>query len=261
MTTPPDPRGLCSHDLMRDGSRSSAAKYAELAVGEASVWRLLLHEAIVTLCGGLPGALGYALRRWLYPLLLGSCGKGVTIGRGVTLRGARRVHLGDGVSLDDFCVLDARGPAAEIRLGRGALVSRNTVLRARNGQLLLGDGCDIGSNCIFGTDSRLVLGREVLVAAFTYVVAGGNHNHADPNVPIVRQGVTSRGGVEIGEGCWLGARVTVLDGVRIGEHTIVGAHALVTKSLPARCVAHGTPAVVVRERSAESAAGPSAPPA
>lgn len=244
-----DPRDHCSHQVLSDTTRSSAGKYMELAVGEPSLWRLLLHEIVVTLCCGLPGALGYALRRWLYPLVLGSCGKGVNIGRNVTLRGSRRIHLGDGVSIDDQCVLDARGPGSELRIGDGALIARNTVLRVRNGRLLVGDGCDIGSNCIFGTDSRLELGREVLVAAFVYVVAGGNHNHDDPDIPILRQGLTSRGGVSIGEGVWLGARVTVLDGVTIGAHTIVGAHALVTGDLPEKCVAYGAPARVVRQRA------------
>ncbi len=243
-----DPRDHCSHEVLGDPARSSAGKYTELAVGERSLWRFFVYECVVTICSGLPGALGYLLRRWLYPLILGSCGKGVTIGRNVTIRGSRRIHLGDRVTIDDQCVLDARGPRSELRIGAGTLISRNTILRVRNGSLLLGDGCDIGSNCIFGTDSRLELGPEVLVAAFTYVVAGGNHNHSDPDVPILRQGLTSRGGVSIGEGAWLGARTTVLDGVSIGAHTIIGAHSLVTRDLPEKCVAYGAPASVARRR-------------
>jgi acetyltransferase-like isoleucine patch superfamily enzyme len=110
------------------------------------------------------------------------------------------------------------------------------------------DGADIGCNCIIGTDSRVHIGQDVLVAAYAYLVAGGNHNIDDPEVPIIRQGVTRRGGITIGNGAWLGTRVTILDGCDVGEGTVVGSHALVTRSLPARVIAHGTPATVVRER-------------
>ena len=53
----------------------------------------------------------------------------------------------------------------------------------------------------------------------------------------------------IGEGCWLGARVTVLDGVSIGSRTVLGAGAVITKDLPDRVVAVGVPATVLHKRT------------
>lgn len=240
-------RRASTQHVMQDTSRSSAGKYTEL-VGGGSVLHLIVAELFTFLLSGVPGALGYGLRRLFYPLLFGSMGRCVTIGRHVTLRGARKIHLGDGVTIDDDCVLDARGENGSIQVHDKVLLARSTIVRARDGVLILGDGTDVGSGCILGTDSRLELGKNVLVAAFTYLVAGGNHNFDDPEVPVIQQGCTSKGGILVGDGAWLGARVTVLDGVKIGADAIVGAHSLVTGDVPPLTIAYGCPARVVRKR-------------
>ncbi|MDZ4200477.1 MAG: acyltransferase, partial [Kiritimatiellia bacterium] len=193
--------------------------------------------------GGWPGAAGLALRRAFYPMLFGAMGRGVTIGRNVTLRGASKIRIGRGVAIDDQVVLDARGDGGSIDIGDGVLISRNTILRARNGKIVIGAGSDIGANCILATDSRLEIGREVLVAAFCYLTAGGNHVYSDPNTPIIRQGFVSKGGVTIEDDVWIGSHTTVMDGVRIGKGTIVGSHSLVNKSLESLLLAWGSPAL------------------
>lgn len=252
--------GARVHPAWTDEALSPARRYALLAVGTTRWGPVLRYELVTLCCAGLPGALGYWLRRRLYRMIVGRLGRNVTIGRNVTLRGGARIEIGDDVVIEDDCVLDARGAAASIRLGRGVLLARRTIVRARDGVIEIGAGSDIGSNCIIGTDSRVDIGREVLIAAYAYIVAGGNHRHDDLEVPILRQGVFSKGGVRIGDGAWLGARVTVLDGVCIGPGSIVGAHALVNRDLPSQVIAQGVPAVVARRRdgrveTAESAAG------
>jgi len=209
---------------------------------------LLRYEFWTGLLGDCPGALGLALRRRCWRKLFGRCGRGVTIGRHVTLRGADRIFLGDRVVLDDNVVLDARGPRARIEIGDGALISRNTIVRNRGERLSIGAGSDIGANCIVATDSRLEIGRDVLLAAYTYITAGGNHNYADPDTPIIRQGFTSKGGVTLEDDIWIGAHTTITDGVRIGAGTIVGAHSLVNRDIEPRSIAWGVPARRQRAR-------------
>lgn len=53
--------------------------------------------------------------------------------------------------------------------------------------------------------------------------------------------------VTIGENCWLGANVTVLPGVTIGDNTVIGAGSLVTKDIPSGVIALGTPAKIIRK--------------
>ena len=238
------------HDVYGDRSLPAWKRYALLAVGTASIGRLVLYELVTGCFGRLPGMAGYWLRRRTYRWILGGMGRNVTLGRNLTLRGGSRIHLGDDVHIDDQCVLDARGETASIAVGNGVLIARNTIVRARDGQVTIGDGSDVGCNCILGTDSRLAVGRKVLIAAYAYLVAGGNHVFDDPGKPVIDQGTVSRGGIEVGDGGWIGARVTVLDGVTIGEGVVVGSHALVTRDMPPRSIVHGTPAQVVRERGA-----------
>ena len=234
--------------VLGDERQPTWKKYALLTVGTVGWVRLLNYEARTALLGAVPGALGYVLRRRFYRSLFARCGRGVMIGRNVTLRGASRITLGDGVLIDDNCVLDARGPEARIELGAGVVLSRNTIVRTRGRELIIGAGSDIGCNCVVATDSRLVLGRDVLVAAFTYLTAGGNHNYARRDVPILHQGFTSRGGVTVGDGAWIGAHCTVMDGSSIGPGAIVGAHSLVRGEVPAYAVAYGIPCRVQGQR-------------
>lgn len=227
---------------------ASWKQYAKLTVGTASVWALFRHEVVTGLLGGFPGAIGLWLRRKLYPGLFAECGRGLILGRNVTLRGTRNIRLGDNVAIDDGAVLDARGDEASIQLEDRALVSRNSILRARNGRIRIGAETDIGANCILATDSRLEVGAKGLIAAFCYVVAGGNHVYQDPAKPITDQGFQSRGGVVIGEDVWLGSHTAVMDGVRIGRGAVIGAHSLVNKDVEELSVAWGVPAVKKKQR-------------
>ena len=200
------------------------------------------------LFSGFPGAAGYWLRQQTYGRLLGEMGRQVTIGCHVTIRGGKRIRLGDNVHIDDGCVLDARGENSSIDIGARVLMARGTIVRARDGTVRIGEGTDIGCHCILGTDSRLEMGREVLIAAYAYMVAGGNHVVDDPEQPVIRQGTVSKGGITVDDGSWIGARVTVLDGVHIGAGVVLGAHALATRDIPPRTIAYGIPAKIVRHR-------------
>ena len=57
--------------------------------------------------------------------------------------------------------------------------------------------------------------------------------------------------ITIGEGVWIGANATVCGGVHIGDHSVIGAGAVVLKDVPADCVAAGVPAHVIREITAK----------
>ena len=58
--------------------------------------------------------------------------------------------------------------------------------------------------------------------------------------------------VVIGDGVWIGAQVTILAGVTIGPHAVIGAGSIVTKDIEANAIAFGSPAVTKRVRAASS---------
>src|SRR6187549_2585577 len=242
--------------LFSEGS-SARAKYSALVVGRPG-WGALLHYEIVQLISqNVPGALGLALRKALFPSLLGACGRNVIFGQNVVLRHPHKIRIGDNVVIDDNCLLDAKGEANRgITIGTGVFLGRNSILSCKNGDIELADGANVGFNCEVFSASRVTIGADALLAAYCYVI-GGDHDFSDPSAAVLAQGRRSSG-VTIGAGAWLGAGAKILDGVTIGDRAIVGAGAVVRDAVAAGAIAVGVPARIVGQREAAEAAQPSA---
>jgi acetyltransferase-like isoleucine patch superfamily enzyme len=234
-------------DDLGDTRTSAREKYSALIVGRPGWDALLKYELVVMFSQSVPGALGLAMRKGLYPLLLGSCGRNVVFGQHVTLRHPHKIHIGDNVVIDDNCLIDAKGTSnAGIRIGSGAFVGRNTILSCKNGDIELGEGANIGFNCEIFSASHVRVGANVMLAAFCYLI-GGDHEFGDGSRAVLDQGRTSVG-ISVGDGAWLGAGATVLDGVDVGRHAVIGAGAVVRASVPDRSTAVGVPARVIGTR-------------
>lgn len=229
--------------LFAPGS-SAAAKYGALIVGRPGWGALLKHELIVLVAQHVPGALGLWLRKTCYPWLLASCGRNVIFGQNVVLRHPHRIRIADDVVIDDNCLIDAKGETnTGITIGRGVFVGRNTILSCKNGDIVIGDAANVGFNCEIFSASRVAIGEGTLLAAYTYLI-GGDHDAGDRTRGVLEQERQSRG-IVVGAGAWLGARVSVLDGVTIGDRAIVGAHAVVRSDVPPGATAVGIPARVL----------------
>ena len=227
---------------------SRARQYREIVVGAGESWAELAYFEVVTcLCGSLPGALGLALRAVLYPRLFGRIGRSVAFGRGVVLRHARRIALGDAVLVDDDCVLDARGAGDGLTIGEGTLVSRGTILSCKEGSIHIGARANFGWRCVVSSVGGVTIGDEALFAGGCYV-GGGRYHLEDRARSIASQGSYSKGPVVIGRGCWIGAHAVILDGVRVGEGAVVAAGAVVADDVPAFAGVAGVPARTIRER-------------
>jgi acetyltransferase-like isoleucine patch superfamily enzyme len=236
-----------AQDQLFAPGKSSRAKYVELVVGRPGLGALLKYELIVMFAQSWPGALGLAIRKALYPMLLGSCGRNVVFGQHLVLRHPHKIHIGSNVVVDDNCLVDAKGDANRgIRIGDGVFIGRNTILSCKNGDIELGDGVNIGFNCEVFSASRVTIGRSVLMAAYSYVI-GGDHDFSDPSKTVLEQVRTSVG-VAIGDGVWMGAGAKILDGVTIGEGAVIGAGAVVRENVPASAIAVGIPARIVASR-------------
>lgn len=227
--------------------KSALAKYRALVIGRPGWGGLLGYELIVLFSSWVPGALGLVLRKLLYPLLLGRCGKGVVFGVNVVLRHPHKIFIGDNVVIDDNCVLDAKGQANRgIEIGNGVFVGRNTILSCKNGDITLKDGANLGFNCEIFSGATVTVGSNVMLAAYTYLIGGG-HEYGNASEAVLAQKRCATG-ITIGEGTWVGAGVNVLDGVTIGDNAIIGAGAVVNKSVPASMIAAGVPAKVIKDR-------------
>jgi maltose O-acetyltransferase len=115
--------------------------------------------------------------------------------------------------------------------------------------------CDYGYNVQLG---RNVYANHNLVILDCAPVTIGDNVYIGPNVVIATAGhpldpITRISGLEfarpisIGNNVWLGANVVILPGVEIKENTTIGAGSVVTRSVPANCVAVGNPCRVARQ--------------
>jgi acetyltransferase-like isoleucine patch superfamily enzyme len=250
-----DPRITVIQQELFNEHRSRADKYRELFVGRPGVGALIKYELAMMLASWVPGALGLLLRSKLYPLVLGSVGANVAFGVNVTLRHPHKIHIGDNVVIDDLCCLDAKGTDNKgLLIGSGVFVGRNTILSCKNGDIIIDDRANIGFNCEIFSASRVRVGKDILMAAYTYLV-GGDHLYDRTDIPVLQQGRTARG-IDVGDGVWLGTHVVVTDGSTIGRDAIIGAGAVVVGAIPEFAIATGIPAKVVRDRRGPAGATP-----
>jgi acetyltransferase-like isoleucine patch superfamily enzyme len=234
-------------DAMSAASRSPLRKYQELVIGSRSLGRLLLHELVMLTSSWVPGAVGLLLRKIMYPWLLGAVGRNVVFGQGVVLRHAGKIRIGDGVTIDDLVVLDAKGTSNHgIDIGHGVFLGRGTILSCKDGDIVLGDHTNLGFHCEVFSGSRVTVGRHGLFAAYVYLVGGG-HEFERADVAVVEQARSSKG-IALGDNVWLGTGAKVLDGVRLGSNVVVGANGVVNTDLPDGAIAAGVPARVLRTR-------------
>lgn len=92
-------------------------------------------------------------------------------------------------------------------------------------------------------DANIYIGNDVMFAPNVVVATAGH-----PLNPTLREkGYQYNQEVRIGNNVWVGANATILPGVTIGDNTVIGAGAVVSRDLPPNVLAMGVPARVVRE--------------
>ncbi len=120
-------------------------------------------------------------------------------------------------------------------------------------RLRIGNGCVIHSNVHIGAAESVSVGEGVLIASRVYIT-DHDHDFSDPSVPPIKNRRLLTAPVEIGDYAWLGEGAMVLKGVTIGRHSVIGAGAVVTSTIPPYSVAVGVPARVIRAYSQEKCA-------
>ncbi len=235
---------------LSDGG-SPLKKYQAFFVGKESFGAFLYYEFAMFIAAGTRGALGFALRKTLFKRLFGKVGGGVNFGRDISLRCPPNMTLGDHVTIDDGCALDARGverPVGDFVIGDRTLIARNTVMLVKSNFLRVGSDCSIGSQCNLSAVSGIEIGDFCIIAGQCYF-GGGRYKFAVNGTPMVNQGLETKGPVKIGNDVWIGANVTVLDGVTISDGAIIGAGSVVTKDVPELAIMAGVPAKQIGTRS------------
>ena len=195
-------------------------------------WKYLVARAKQSPYLIVPGLLAL-LNGYYYKLLFLVLRKRFRAGRWFRVYGGLNVYGQGSVSIGDNCIIDSklfktaafftRTPAAHIEVGDNVGFNGTSIQCYE--RIDIGDWCNI---------------------ADAYIVDSKSHHLAKDRRWCSAESVPSRP-VKIGRNVWISAKVVILDGVEIGENSVVGACSLVTRSLPSNVVAFGTPAVPVKK--------------
>lgn len=105
----------------------------------------------------------------------------------------------------------------------------------------IGEKSYVNFNCQFVDDGKITIGKKVMFGPGVTIATVGH-----PINPNYREYMYTDA-VIIEDNCWIGEGVVICPGVIIGENTVIRAGSVVTKSIPANCVAVGNPCRVLRE--------------
>jgi acetyltransferase-like isoleucine patch superfamily enzyme len=137
-----------------------------------------------------------------------------------------------------------------VTVGKNACLSEGTWLNAsaRAGQhdrIIIGNFCHIGRRNYFSTGGLIHI-KDFGFTGLDCQFLGCGHNVKSPMTPYVASGLSDGSAIEVGVNCWLTTSVTILEGVRIGCGSVIGARAVVTANVPPFSIALGNPSRVVK---------------
>lgn len=136
---------------------------------------------------------------------------------------------------------------SSIEIGENCIINDYVILNSKTGYIKIGDNTAINNFAIIYGNGGVEIGKHNAIAQSVKIVK----NHVIPTKKDIGYDITSERFTKIGDYVWLCANVVVVDGVTIGNNTIIGANSLVSKNIPSDVIAAGNPAKVVKERTYE----------
>jgi acetyltransferase-like isoleucine patch superfamily enzyme len=139
-------------------------------------------------------------------------------------------------------------PRGEIRFGRFVWIGDGTKIRCHEGLVEIGAKSVLGQECTISAYQHVRIGEQCVIADRAMFI-DFDHGIVEVERPIRLQGIYKRD-VEVGNNVWIGYGACILRGVHVGDNSVIGTNAVVTKDVPANAVVGGIPARIIRMRQA-----------
>lgn len=166
---------------------------------------------------------------------IGVKGKNVQIDKPCFLSGGGNKHItiGDNVHIQSHCIL-----------GCWAKFGNQHFSPSIN----IGNGCDIGEYNHISAINKVTIGNGFLSGRYVYIGdnSHGELSHLNATVPPGSRDLVSKDEIVIGNNVWVGDKVTILAGTKLGDNVIVAANSVVNKSFPGNCMIGGAPAKIIK---------------
>lgn len=115
-----------------------------------------------------------------------------------------------------------------------------------NPKIVIGNRVTSTGNLQIAAMNEIIIEDDVMFAT-NINITDGLHGYENASEPYKYQKMFKIASTHIKRGCWIGQNVVILPGVTIGELSIIGANSVVTKNIPDRCIAVGSPAKVIKK--------------
>jgi acetyltransferase-like isoleucine patch superfamily enzyme len=171
--------------------------------------------------------------------------------RGSKIQFGHKIKVGSGLNLMEYATLNALSyKGVEIgdnfTLGKFAIIECTGVLRDVGDSLRIGNNVGINHYCFIGVRGNITIGDHVIFGPRVNIFSE-NHIFNGLDIPIKNQGVEKKDTI-IGNDVWIGASVSIMPGVKIGNGCVIAAGSVVTKDVPDFSVVAGVPAEVIKNR-------------
>jgi len=139
-------------------------------------------------------------------------------------------------------------PGATIAFGRFTWIGDGTKIRCHEGRVEIGAKSVLGQECTISAYQSVRIGEQCVIADRAMFI-DFDHGMVEVERPIRLQGIYKEP-VRVGANVWIGYGASVLRGTTVGDNSVLGTYAVVTRDVPANSVAAGVPAKVIRMREA-----------
>jgi len=128
--------------------------------------------------------------------------------------------------------------------GKDVIVKNNAYFGNGIGRRV-GDRSQLGQNCVISPG--VTIGNDVVMGPDVIIMATA-HAFENKDIPINKQAALPINPIEIGDDVWIGTRVIILPGVKVGNGSVIGAGSVVKHNVPDYAIVAGAPAKVIRYR-------------
>lgn len=158
-----------------------------------------------------------------------------------------KIFLGDNSVINSFSRLEATG--GNIKIGNNTAICSFTTIETAGGYISLGNNIVVGEYSTIQGQGGVVIEDNVLLASHVHFISN-HHEYTDISIPIKYQRNISKR-ITIMEDTWIGINVTILSGVTIGKHCIIGSGSIVNCDIPDYSVAVGNPVRILKRYNFE----------
>jgi acetyltransferase-like isoleucine patch superfamily enzyme len=181
--------------------------------------------------------------------------KGMLLGKEVSFFNITKIKYGKFLRIGSYSYISALSKNGiafgnNVSIGAYSRIIVSTSLTTIGDRIIIGNNVGIGEFAYLGGAGGLEIGDECIVGQYLSCHPE-NHNYQDLTISIRHQGV-NRKGIKIENNCWIGSKVTILDGVTIGSGSIIAAGSVISKSFPENSIIGGIPARLIKSRKNEN---------